>query len=355
MRAECKGRRRRVQSLAVAMSMVLGMVLAMGMGGVPGEAKAQTATPTIRISTENTAGHVQTRVLRLFAERLEARLEGRIRVEVHDDAALFRDRDVVEAVAAGRVDMAAPGMWHLDRYEPGFAVFLLPMFYGREHAVNYAVRDGATGQALNAKLHAVTGTHVLGRWIDLGEAHLFTQGARISGPADIAGLRLRFAGGEGNAERLRALGAEAVIIPWPDLPSALAADSIDGALTSAGTVVSANLWEQGIDGAYLDRQYFAQYVPIVSPRLWARLPDPVRLAMTETWEGVVEEARIMAESAQIEALKRLEDAGVTMVRPSREVLAQTRRALMEHQPGIVETLGLSPLLVEAVRAALEER
>lgn len=350
MRVGCNGRRCRPHA-GLAWLAVLGVTL-FGLLAAP---VAGAATPTIRISTENTGSHVQTRVLRLFAERLEDRLGGRVRVEVHDSATLFRDRDVVEAVAAGRVDMAAPGMWHLDRYAPDFAVFLLPMFYGREHAVNYAVRDGETGRALNVELEGETGVRVLGRWIDLGEAHLFTRGVRCEAASDIEGLRLRVAGGEGNAARIRALGAEAVIIAWPDLPAALASGTLDGTLTSAGTIVSASLWERGIDGAYLDRQYFAQYVPIVSPRLWRRVPDEVRTAMIETWDGVVDEARAMAARDQEEALERLEAEGVRLVRPPADDLARTRAALMAHQPDIVQALDLDPALVDAVRAALEQR
>lgn len=202
---ECFGHGRRASGRSMravgAFLAALALIVAMAPG-------VRAATPTIRISTDNTASHVQTRVLRLFAERLEERLGGRVTVKVHDSATLFRDRDVIEAVAAGRVDMAAPGMWHLDRYVPDFAVFLLPMFYGLEHAVNYAVRDGEIGAILNQRLESVTGVRVLGRWIDLGEAHLFTRGVTCDGPEDIKGMRLRVAGGKGNAARIRALGAE---------------------------------------------------------------------------------------------------------------------------------------------------
>lgn len=322
-----------------------------------GEAGAQDAgaapavVPVLTISTENTPDHVQTRVLRLFADRLTERLEGRLSVVVHDSARLFRDRDVIEAVGAGRMDMAAPGLWHLDRYEPNFAVFLLPVFYGRENAVNYAVRDGAVGRDLAARLEAATGVHVLGRWIDLGEAHIFSHDP-VTGPEDFRGLRIRVAGGEGNAARIRALGADSRVIPWPDLPQALEADAVDGTLTSAATVASADLWRYGLRHAYLDSQYFPQYVPIVSGRLWQRLPEPVRTAMTETWDGLVDDARAMAAAEQNAAMDTLEENGFTIVRPSADVLAATRQVLMEQQPDLVRSLGLDPAVVLDVTQAL---
>lgn len=330
------------------------VVAAMAGGSVPSPvAAAEKPAPTIILSTENTPDHVQTRVLRLYAERLTARLDGRLRVEVHDRAELFNDRDVTEAVAAGRVDMAAPGLWHLDRYEPNFAIFLLPMFYGRDDAANHALRDGAVGEAIARRLEAAMDVHVLGRWIDLGPAHVFTRGKPITSAADFDGLRIRVAGGEGNALRIRALGADSRIIPWPELPRALADDAIDGALTTAATVVSAGLWSVGLDHAYLDRQYFPQYVPIVSRRLWTRLPSDVRGAMTAEWEALVLEARSMAAADQASALTVLAANRVAIVEPAADDLAATREALMAGQDAMVTALGLDPDLVAAVAAALE--
>ncbi|SOD94032.1 TRAP transporter substrate-binding protein DctP [Caenispirillum bisanense] len=309
--------------------------------------------PTLTLSTENTPDHVQTRMLHRFAERLQVRLDGRVAVMVKDSAVLYSDRDVVEAVAAGRVDMAAPGLWHLDRYAPDFAVFLLPMFYGRDDAVNYGLRDGPVGTNLARRLEAAVDVHVLGRWIDLGDAHVFTRGADLRTVDDLRGLRIRVAGGEGNAERIRALGAEATVIPWPDFPRALGDGRVDGTLTTAATVVSANLWRFGLDHAFLDRQYFPQYVPLVSGRLWARLPADVRQAMTEVWDGLVDEARLMAAEEQASALETLAANGVAIVRPRPADVAETRAALMAHQDAIVARLGLDAALVKTVAEALE--
>lgn len=341
-------KRRRLASVLAAA--LIGLV---GLAGPA--AAAQAPLPTLTLSTENTPDHVQTRILHRFAERLQARLDGRIAVVVKDSAVLYSDRDVVEAVSAGRVDMAAPGLWHLDRYAPDFAVFLLPMFYGRDDAVNYGLRDGPVGTDLARRLEAAVDVHVLGRWIDLGDAHVFTRGTDLRTADDLRGLRIRVAGGEGNAERIRALGAEATIIPWPDFPRALADGRVDGTLTTAATVVSANLWRFGLDHAFLDRQYFPQYVPLVSGRLWARLPADVRQAMTEVWDGLVEEARLMAAAEQASALETLAANGVAIVRPRPEALAATRAALMAHQDAIVARLRLDPALVKTVAEALEHR
>jgi C4-dicarboxylate-binding protein DctP len=321
--------------------------------GVLGVSSAAWAGPTLTISSENTTSHVQTRVLEIFAQRLEARLGGALTPEVHAGAELFRDRDVVDALAAGRVGMAAPGIWHLGRFEPNFEIPLLPMFHGRDPKIAHEVADTVLSAALSQRLEEVVDVHVLGRWIDLGPAHLFLAGGGVvTRFEDLRGRSIRVAGGAANGDRIAAFGADPQLVPWVDLPAAMAAGTVSGTLTSAATVVSARLWEAGLTQAYLDYEYFPQYVPMVSGPLWRRLPKPVQKAMTETWDGLVEEARASAARDQASALGVLEGVGMVITRPDDKELARARTHLMAIQEAIVSSMGLDPDLVRAAAERL---
>lgn len=315
-------------------------------------AAAGLTVPVMRISTENSAGHIQTRVVARFAERLRDRLAGRLTVEHRFDAALYRDREVIQAVSRGNVEMAVPGTWQFDRFEPSVSVFLLPMFFGRTSEVNYRLRDGPIGQEINRRIGSRLGVTVPGRWIDLGYVHLYGVGARIAAHDDVAGARIRVAGGVANALRLEAFGATPMTIPWPDLPEALRKRRVDGILTSNATVVSARLWEHGVNTTLQDQEYFAQYVPIISNAFWRRLPEATRAAIVETWESVVGEARDIAAHAQSEALATLAAHGVAITAPDPQTLSAQRRRLMARQDAIAARLGIDPAFVARVSAAL---
>ncbi len=305
-----------------------------------------------RISTENTLSHVQTQTILRFAEEVERLVGPTLSVSVHHSAELFRGRDVAAGIMRDQVEMAVPGTWQLDRYVADIGVFLLPAFYGRQRSEIDRVRDGFIGQRINEQVATALGVHVLGRWIDLGHAHLYTVDRPISRHEEIASFRLRVAGGQANAMRIEAFGAEAVTIPWPDLPNALASGQIDGLLTSHASIASARLWEAGVAYAFEDREYFPQYVPLVSARFWERLPEDVQSVLTSSWEDVVEEARADAALAQEEARLRLAAEGVEIVVPSEEQLLTWRGRLMHIQPDLVQSLGIDPDLVASAEEIL---
>ena len=323
-------------------SLIMTMLLAFAVAG------SAVAQPLFRISLENTADHVQVIAVRRFADALAARTAGELTVEVYDDARLFRDRDVVRALRDGKAEMAVPGTWQLDRFEPSVGALLLPAFYGRPASYLNEQVDGAFGAEISRRIEASTGTVVLGDWIDLGPIHLFTVDTPIRTHADIAGLRLRYAGGVVNEMRLAALGAEPLLIAWPDFPEHLREGAVDGVLTSYESIASAGLWEAGIRYAFEDSQYFGRYVPLVSAGFWRRIPDHLRRVITETWNEHVATAREEAARSQVRAKAELRSHGVTIVVPSAAELDAARARLMSAQSQMIERLGLDAAFVSTI-------
>lgn len=324
---------------------------AIAIASIAAQSSAQpAAVPVFRISLENTADHTQVIAVQRFADALAQRTAGELRVEVYTDAQLFRDRDVVRALYDGKVEMAVPGTWQLDRFEPSVGALLLPAFYGRPASFLNEQVDGEFGAEISRRIEASTGTVVLGDWIDLGAIHLFTVDTPIRRHEDIAGLRLRYAGGVVNELRLAALEANPVLIAWPDFPAHLRAGDVDGVLTSYETVASAALWEDGISYAFEDAQYFGRYVPLVSPGFWRRIPDRLRRIIARTWDEHVEIAREDAARAQAHAKETLRSHGVSIVVPTEQEIVAARRRLLGAQPEMIERLGLDAEIVSMMES-----
>jgi TRAP-type C4-dicarboxylate transport system substrate-binding protein len=309
-----------------------------------GVAAAQDV-PRLRLSTENAPTHVHTRIVQRFVERVEREAAGRLIVDYQHSARLFRDADVVRALRTGQIEMAVPGTWQLDRIEPNLAVFLLPQFYGLGSAANYRVRDGALGRVINQRLADRLRLQVLGRWIDLGFAHIYMTGTAIQAPEGLAGLRIRLPGSEASAWRLRQLGAQPHVIPWPDVPNALHLRTIEGLVSTHESVETADLMRHGVRSVYEDHAYFAQYLPLVAGAFWARLDPALQRLLADSWEAVVDEARTLAAIEQEAARARLIAAGVRIFTPPAGVLADTRRRLLSRQSELVAQLGIDPALV----------
>lgn len=315
----------------------------------PSPSRAETTLlPTLRISTENAETHVQTEAVRRFADELARLTEGRLNVDHQWDARMFRDREVLYALDQGKVEMAVPGTWHLGRFEPDVGLFLLPAFYGQDASEIHAIVDGPVGNRISKRIETALSVKVIGRWIDLGHAHLFSVDTPILRHEDIRGMKIRVAGGLGNVLRIEALGGDPMIIAWPDLPPKLNQGVVSGVLTSFETVASASLWKHGIRYAFADKEYFPQYVPMIRRAFWDRLPADIREIILRTWEKHVDEARRAASAAQEAARATLVENGVTITDPDPAALRKWRRLLMIQQFEISRKMNINEDLLNQV-------
>lgn len=309
------------------------------------------AQERLRISLETNPNHVRNRNTERFVEELRKRSGGRIEAEIFPSAQLYRDRDAPRAVRQGSVEMAIPGTWNLDGITPDAAITSLPMFYGVAPELVHKLVDGRLGAELAKRFEERLRVKVLGRWFDLGFTHLYGAKRSIASYEDIGGLKIRHPGGTANAERLRLLGANPVLIPWPDVPLAMNQGVMDGLITTHESSFTAKLWDAGMTSCFEDRQYFSQYVPMVSLTFWRRLSPELQAAMTEAWTAVVEDERREAAEAQAKARGVLVENGVKITEPQPAALEQARAKLMAAQDTIVGEMKIDRALV---KVALEE-
>jgi C4-dicarboxylate-binding protein DctP len=180
---------------------------------------------------------------------------------------------------------------------------------------------------------------------------VFSRTGAITTVSDYRDKRIRIAGGQANAWRIEQLGARPVMIPWPDFPEALDNGLVDGTVTTPMTVLSGRLWERGIDQVFMDRQYYAYYVPLISGTIWRRLSEDQRAIITQAWDEVVGTGRERARQMQQEALATLAEHGVTVSRPDEQTLGETRARLMADQAALADRLGIGA----AVLSRLSDR
>jgi len=312
------------------------------------------ARPLLLISTENGPDHVQTRIVQRFVERVRECCADRVVVEHQLDGALYRDRDLPAALRQGRVAMGVVGTWHLDSAVPDVGVFLLPLFYGLSLEEARRVQDSPAIRLIDHRIETTLGVVVLGRWIELGFANLFTLTRAPLDPGRLGGLRIRSPGGIGNAWRLAELGAEPVTIAWTDLPRALQEGRVDGLITTFATLDSVEGWGSMITQAWTDHQTFSQYVPLVSEYFWRQLDEATRQDLRQAWESVVQEGRAMTQAAQDAARRRAEAAGLDIRQPDRQTRDRVRRHLLARQGNLLDRLGISREVLERTSRELAQ-
>lgn len=313
---------------------------------------ALAADHKLEISLETGPNHIRNIGIIEWAEHLEKASGGKLEVKIFHGAAKFKDTDVPKALNQGAVDMGFPGTWQLGKFVEDFDAPDLPMFFGIKRLDVYKVWDGDPGKFLAGKLEKKLGVKVIGKWLDLGEQNTYSVGKAIKTHTDITGMKIRIPGGAANIALYETLGGNPVKIAWPDVPQALQRGTVDGLATTFESIRSAKLWDSGLKHAYVTRQTFSQYLPVISGKSWAKYPKDIQDLIEKSWAEKIDSLRQRADDRQKSAREDAIKNGVSVVDPTDADLAEARKKLMTKQEALIKELKIDPELVKLIHANL---
>ena len=317
--------------------------LLLSVGVVP-MVKAQTFE--FKISIENSLTHPKTKGLEIFIQELIKRSEGRLKPHLYHSAQLYKDIHVTKAVNMGVVHMAVVGNYLLDGFDINATITHLPLFFGQPHALTTKLIDGGVDDFVTKRLEDKLNVEVIGRVWEMGFDNCYTIKRKITELEDFKGLRMRHAGGSVSTRRFKALGAEGVVISWPDVPMALARGTVDGLATTTKSAESAKLHESGLKYGLECRNHVSYYYPLVNRKFWNSLPQNLQKIFMDVWEETTPIQRKIARDQQIWAKDFLEGKGMDFYEPSVEKLSKWREHIMPIQEELIKELGYDRGLVE---------
>ncbi len=265
---------------------------------------ATTATAqekTLRIATQNPRGHPIVLGLERFAELVEVRSRGRIKVLVFPGGTLGADEVSIAALQAGTLEMAALNSGILANQVGAFAVFDLPLLFSGDGEAD-AILDSPFGRAMHASLQA---KGLVGlAYYELGFRQITNNLRPINTVADIEGLSLRVIPTRLNIDWVRALRAQAVPIPFPDVYAALK----QGRRWPGQplTVIEANRFDRVQKYLLLSRHQYNPQSVLISKKVWDGLDA--------THQSVLSEAARESAIFQRTEARRLEGAALESLR-----------------------------------------
>lgn len=313
---------------------------------------AGAKTYNFKISLESVPSHPKTKGVEIFIKQLVKRSKGQLKPKLYHSSQLYKDAHATKAVNMGTLQMSVVGNYLLDGFDINATVTHLPMFFGQPEKVTVPLIDSVIAKKVTANLEKKLKLKIIGRPFHLGLDHCYTLRAKITELKDFKGLRLRHAGGAISTPRLEALGAEGVVIPYPDLPMALSRGLVDGLTTTTKTVESAKLHECGLKYAIETRNYFTFYFPLVNKKFWNGLPPDLQKIFIEVWEETVPKEREIARLDQQKAKEFLQSKGMEFYSPSDEKLAKWRKHIMYIQDGLVKDLKFDQDLIKVLMKKL---
>ncbi|MBI3347981.1 MAG: TRAP transporter substrate-binding protein [Burkholderiales bacterium] len=245
------------------------------------------------------------RAAQRFKELAEAATKGRVKVEVYPNSQLYKDKEELEALQLGAVQMLAPS---LSKFGPlgakQFEMFDLPYLFRTEQQF-IDVTGGKIGQQLMASLEpkAIKG---LAFWS--GGFHVFSANKPLLKPADLKGLKMRIPSSKVLEASLRLMGALPQTMPFSEVYQAMQTGVVDGTENILSSYTSQKYYEVQ-KHVTLTNHTHTGYAAIVNKKFWDGLPADIQAALGDAMKQATDyEIHLVAQENQ-DALAELRKSG----------------------------------------------
>ncbi len=253
-----------------------------------------------------------------MGEDLYKRSGGELQLEIYPNQQLGTERECLELLQIGSLDMTKVSVGVLENFAPKMKVLGLPfLFRDREHS--FQVLDGPIGQELlnDGSNYWLKG---LG-YYDAGSRSFYTLKTPVHSPEDLKGLKIRVQESVTAVEMIQELGGSPTPISWGELYTALQQGVVDGAENNPPSFYLSRHYE--VCKFYsLDEHTVLPDVLIIGSQLWDRLSGQQQ----EWLEGAAKESvkyqRELWAISESEALKAVQEAGVKILYPEKALFAK---------------------------------
>lgn len=244
-----------------------------------------------------------------FAQRAAELTGGKVRVEVYPNSQLYKDKEELEALQIGAVQMLAPS---LAKFGPlgvkDFEAFDLPYIFS-DYKDLHTVTEGAIGRSILNKLEP-TGIVGLAFW-DNGFKS-FSANFPIKAPADMKGKKFRIQSSKVLDEQMRALGALPQVMAFSEVYQALDTGVVDGTENPPSNMYTQKMYEVQ-ENLTLTQHGYLGYAVIVNKKFWDGLPEAIRGQLTQAMQEATALANQIAQEENDKALQAIRDTGKTAV------------------------------------------
>src|SRR5450631_94137 len=242
-----------------------------------------------------------------FKELAEKYTDGKVKVEVYPNSSLYKDKEEIEALQLGSVQMLAPST---AKFAPlgakEFEALDLPWLFKDEATYDRAMK-GPVGKWLFQKLES-KGISGLAYW-DNG-FHMTSANRPLLTPADFQGLKVRISGSKIADRYFRDLGSIPQIMAFSEVYQALQTGVVDGCGNTPSNYLTQKFYEVQKD---ITVSYHAhlQYAVIVNSKFWNGLPPDIRTQLDKAMAEATDYTNSIAVKENEDALADIKKSGRT--------------------------------------------
>lgn len=287
-------------------SMVAALALAAGF------AAPAAAQVTLRYAHVGSEGDIQYWYAEEFAKRVQARTEGRVKVQVFPNSQLGGAQETVDGVRSGAISLAHHEFASLSRLMPEMAAFAAPFIY-RDGTHAMMATDPANSEIMkemSEKLVKQANIRIVGRLYR--GARQMTAKMAVYSPADLKDKRFRGVPLQLWTTMIKGMGAVPTPVEVAELPTALMTGMVIGQENPL-TMINANkLYE--VQSHVMLTGHMQNVLPVfINERSWQSIPEKDRAVVATVAAEVGEETLKLGLEAEVKLIDELKKKGMTFI------------------------------------------
>lgn len=270
-------------------------------------------TKTIKIAHGLDINHSVHKAMLAMGKDLEERSGGKMKLQIYPSQQLGSERECLELLQIGSLDMTKVSVGVMENFAPKMKVFGVPFLF-RDKQHSFHVLDGPIGKEIldDGEQYWLKGL----AYYDAGSRSFYTKNTPINTPDDLRGLKVRVMESVTAINMVKALGGSATPISWGELYTSLQQGVVDGAENNPPSFYLSRHYE--VCKYYtLDEHTVLPDVLVVGTETWNKLTEQEKKWLQASVDKSVGYQRELWAEAEEEALREVEKAGVTIIRPDK--------------------------------------
>ena len=284
-------------------NLVIGLSLATGFAA---SAMAQTV---MKIGYATTASSHYGVGSTVFCDEVEKGTQGRYKCQQFPSSALGGEREMIEAVQLGTLDVVNTSTGPVGNFVPEVKIVDIPFLF-RDYDHARLVMDGPIGQEILTKFPA-KGLVALS-WTENGFRHMTNSKRAIVKPADAAGLKMRTMENKVHMDGYRTFGILPTPMAFPEVFGALQQGTVDGQENPI-PVILASKFSQVQKHLSLTGHVYSPALLLTSPRLMNKLSEADKKVFYEAAKKAAVAQRKKVNDDEASGIAQLEKEGMTVV------------------------------------------
>lgn len=318
-------------------------VVVLSMEAAGSKEKSVQERVIIRAGHVNPPGEPAYEAWEFFKKHMEQRLDKRVEIKLFPQGQLGSERELIEQVKLGSIEMTAPAVSPLALYNPELNVLNLPYIFKSEKEL-WSITDGPIGKRL-IESTLKQGILIL-NWWSTGVRHIFAS-KPIRTASDMVGMKIRVMENPVFIDAFRALQALPTPLPYGEVYQSLATKVVDAAENDSSGYRNMKFYE--VAPYYSLTAHLIIVKPVlINPKFYNNLPADLRKTLDEVLAEATKYQRDLFANNFNSDIEWLKKQGVKVVEDVRT--EEFQRLMLPVWAKYEKEIG--PQLLSDVKAAL---